>query len=312
MKNYVIVADATCDLSEELQKQYDIKIIGGHIMLPDKTEIPSFLKWDRYSRDEFYAELKKDPTGFSTSPASIGEFTLAFSEYAAAGYDILAISISGGISGAHGFMLQAADAVMKKYPGTQICCVDSRRFGPGFGLLAVHASLLRAQGKSIQEVTDYLESNKNRFHQAGWLDDLTFVAKKGRITHPKAFFGTLAGVKPIGEFDSNGLTTVLGKARGAKKAYSVLLSYIEQTIEDPEDQIVFIAHTNRQPQAEEYKKMIEERFHPREVRINDVFPLCGINIGPGLMAAYYVGKPISDGLTFERGLIEKLLNGEEK
>ena len=124
--------------------------------------------------------------------------------------------------------------------------------------MAIYASQKRAEGMDIDEVTKWLDENKNRFHQAGWLDDLSFVAKKGRLTHAKAFFGTLAGVKPIGEFDYNGLTTVLGKAKGSKKAYSALLSYIEGTIENPEEQIIFIAQTNRLPQAEEYKKMIEE------------------------------------------------------
>ena len=180
------------------------------------------------------------------------------------------------------------------------------RFGPGFGLMAVHASILRAQGKTLAETTQWLEDNKNRFHQAGWLDDLSFVAKKGRITQPKAFFGTLAGVKPIGEFDYNGLTTVLGKVKGAKTAYSVLLGYMEATIENPEEQIIFIAQTNRLPQAMEYKKMIEEKFHPKAVFVNDVFPSCGINIGPGLMAAYYMGKPISRDLSEERALFDKL------
>ena len=127
-----------------------------------------------------------------------------------------------------------------------------------------------------------------------------------RKREPKAFFGTLAGVKPIGEFDYNGLTTVLGKVKGAKTAYSVLLGYMEATIENPEDQIIFIAQTNRLPQAMEYKKMIEEKFHPKAVFVNDVFPSCGINIGPGLMAAYYMGKPISRDLSEERALFEKL------
>ena len=56
----------------------------------------------------------------------------------------------------------------------------------------------------------------------------------------------------------------------------------------------------------EYKKMIEEKFHPKAVFINDVFPSCGINIGPGLMAAYYMGKPISRDLSEERALFDKL------
>ena len=109
-------------------------------------------------------------------------------------------------------------------------------------------------------------------------------------------------------FDSGGMTTVLGKAKGAKAAYAVLLKYIEATIENPEDQVIFIAQSCRYPQAEVYKKMIEDKFHPKAVYINDVYPFCGINVGPGLMAAYYVGKPISDDLSAERALIEQFIS----
>ena len=306
MKSFVILADATCDLSEEFQREYDIGVIPGHIELPDGTEIPSFLKWEKYSREDFYASLKKNPNGYSTSPANVAEFSAAMEPYAAENVGVLLLTISSGISGAFNFASQAREELLRKYPSAEIRIVDSMRFGPGFGLMAVYASMLRSQGKTLAETTQWLEDNKNRFHQAGWLDDLSFVAKKGRITQPKAFFGTLAGVKPIGEFDYNGLTTVLGKVKGAKTAYSVLLGYMEATIENPEEQIIFIAQTNRLPQAMEYKKMIEEKFHPKAVFVNDVFPSCGINIGPGLMAAYYMGKPISKDLSEERALFDKL------
>ena len=306
MKSFIILADATCDLSEEFQKEYDIGVIPGHIALPDGTEIPAFLKWEKYSREDFYASLKKNPNGYSTSPANVAEFSAAMEPYAAENVGVLLLTISSGISGAFNFASQAREELLRKYPSAEIRIVDSMRFGPGFGLMAVYASMLRSQGKTLAETTQWLEDNKNRFHQAGWLDDLSFVAKKGRITQPKAFFGTLAGVKPIGEFDYNGLTTVLGKVKGAKTAYSVLLGYMEATIENPEEQIIFIAQTNRLPQAMEYKKMIEEKFHPKAVFVNDVFPSCGINIGPGLMAAYYMGKPISKDLSEERALFDKL------
>lgn len=306
MKSFVILADATCDLSEEFQREYDIGVIPGHIELPDGTEIPSFLKWEKYSREDFYASLKKNPNGYSTAPANITEFAAALEPYAAKGVGVLLMTISSGISGTFHFACQAREELLRKYPSADIRIVDTMRFGPGFGLMAVRASMLRAQGKTLAETAQWAEENKNRFHQAGWLDDLSFVAKKGRITQPKAFFGTLAGVKPIGEFDYNGLTTVLGKVKGAKTAYSVLLGYMEATIENPEEQIIFIAQTNRLPQAMEYKKMIEEKFHPKAVFVNDVFPSCGINIGPGLMAAYYMGKPISKDLSEERALFDKL------
>ena len=310
MKQFKIMADATCDLTKELSEKYDIITIPGHLVFPDNKEVRAFLDWETVSRDEFYTDLKKRPDEYSTSPANVDEFAEYMEAAAKDGFDMIVMTISSGISGAYEFATKAKEKVEKKYDA-KIVVIDTLRFGPGFGLMAVYASQLRAEGKSIDEVAAWLEENKNRFHQAGWLDDLSFVAKKGRLTHAKAFFGTLAGVKPIGEFDYNGLTTVLGKAKGSKKAYSALLSYIEGTIENPEEQIIFIAQTNRLPQAEEYKKMIEEKFHPKAVYIKDVFPSCGINIGPGLMAAYYVGKPISKDLSFERELLNKYLEIKE-
>ena len=50
MKSFAIVADATCDLGEELRREYDIRIVAGHVKMPDGREIsllpagPSFQK----------------------------------------------------------------------------------------------------------------------------------------------------------------------------------------------------------------------------------------------------------------------------
>ncbi|MBP5662109.1 MAG: DegV family protein [Clostridia bacterium] len=308
MKRFSIIADCTCDLNEDLQKRYDVTVIPGHLILPDKTEILSRVAWDHFTREAFYADLKKNPDGYATSPANSAEFGAAFEEAVLRGEDVLCMTISSGISGAFGFASVAAREVGEKHPDAKICCVDSLRFGPGFGLMVVYAAKMREEGKTLEETVAWLEENKNRFHQAGWLDDLSFVAKKGRLTHAKAFFGTLAGVKPIGEFDYNGLTTVIGKAKGAKSAYAALLDYMEATGENLSGQTVVIAQTSRLAQAEVFKGMIEERFHPEEVVIQDVHAACGVNIGPGLMAAYYVGKPITEGLTEERAILEKALN----
>lgn len=310
MSDFVILADATCDLNEDFQREYDIKIVNTHIVFPNGVDMPSFLSWDKISREQFYKDLKSNPTAYTTSPANVEEFSAAFEKYASQGKDILAITISSGISGSYNFMCSAQKIISEKYPDIKIRCIDSLRYGPGFGLLVIHAAMQRSAGKTLDETADYIEANKNRFHQAGWMDDLSFVARKGRLTHAKAFFGTLAGIKAIGEFDYNGLTTVLAKVKGAKQAYKTLIGYIERTIIEPENQIIFIAQTNRLPQAEIYKKMIEDTFHPKAVYINDVFPACGINIGPGLMAAYYVGNEISKDLSEERAILEKSSIGE--
>ena len=305
MSDFVVIADSGCDLDEAYQKEYDIRMVYGHMVFPDKHECLVPLSWDTVSREDFYKDLKKRPDEYATSPANVAEFAEVMEQYAKENKKMLVMTISSTMSGVFNFATKAAEAVKMKYPETQIVCLDSMRFGPGFGLMVIKACELRDSGMSLKDAAAYLEQNKNRYHQSGWLDDLSFVAKKGRITHAQSFFGTLVGIKPLGEFDQNGMTTVLGKVKGAKKAYEVMLNYIAETIENPEEQTIFIAQTDRYAQAEQYKAMIEERFHPKKVLIKDVYPYCGINVGPGLMAAYYTGKPISDGLVKEREFFEK-------
>ncbi len=310
MSNYMILTDSTSDLSDEFQKEYGIEVLPGHVVLPDGREILQYPRWEHFTKEEFYKSLKKDPDGYKTSPANVGEIKAKMEEAVKAGLGVVMVTISSAISGSPDFARQAMNLVKEATPEAEVYVVDSLRFGPALGLMCMYASMKRSGGATLKETVDWLEANKCRFHQAGWLDDLTFVAKKGRLTHAKAFFGTLAGVKPIGEFDYNGLTTVLGKTTGAKAAYEVLLKYIEATIEEPEDQIIMIAETFRLPQAEAYKTMIEEKFHPKAVYIQNVYPSCGVNVGPGLMAAYYVGRPISKDLSEERAIVESALSAK--
>ncbi len=310
MKDFVIVADATCDLSEELRSSYDVAIIPGHLRLPDGKEVACLPDWSHVTREDFYKILKKDPRSFSTSPANVTEFESVFERYASENIPVLAMSISSGISGAHNFMKMARQNVLSRYPDAKIVCVDTLRYGPGFGLMVMWACQMRAAGKSLDETAAFMEANKTCFRQAGWLDDLKFVASKGRINHAQAFFGTLAGIKPIGELDENGLTTVLIKVKGAKSAYRVMLEYLKKTIVDPKNQTIVIAQSERYKQALEYKAMIEENLSPKEVIITDVYPLCSANIGPGLLAAYYFGKPTSKDLTEEKKLLEAIANKE--
>ena len=306
MKDFAVMVDVTCDVSEPISSTYGVEVIHGHYSTPDGKEHPSVLEWKDITREEFYAELKKNPNGFMSSPPNIDECFLAFEKEVLSGKDVICLSISKSLSGTFDFMNKAAERIREKYPESKIAIVDSMRFGPGAGLMSVYAAKMRNEGRSFEETLEFIETNKNRFHQMGWLDDLSFVAKKGRISHAKAFFGQLVGVKPLGEFDYSGMTTVIGKAKGEKAAYNAIISYIEKTIENPSEQIIFIANSKRRPFAEKLKALIEEKFSPKELYVNDVYPNCGINVGPGLMAAYYIGKPISADLSEEKKLMDEI------
>lgn len=314
MSNYFqILSDVTCDLSEELLKEYDIGYIPGHVLLPDGREVASVLEWGAYgsfsngSAEGFYASLMKNPDGFKTSPCNVQEIYAVLLKYAQEGHGVLMTCISSGMSGTYAFACQARSLVLETIPDAQIRIVDSRRFSICNGLMCIHASQMRSQGKTLDETADFLEENRLSFRQIGWHDNLSFVAKKGRITHSTAYIGRLMGIKTLGECSSSGMTTVIGKVKGSTKAYRAIMEYFSQTVINPSEQVILIGQTDRRAQAEELRKMIEERFHPKAVFICEVFPACGVNIGPGLLAAYYVGSQVTEDLVAEKEMIADIL-----
>ncbi len=307
MAKFAILTDSNCDLTKDIRERFDIDYIQGHLKMPDGRNVPLCLEWtENYQHDEFYAAIKKG-ADYATSPANVAEFAEKLTSYVKEGREVVAITISTALSGTYNFLTEARDQVVKEYPDAKIYCVDSLRYSVLEGMMCVKAAQMRDEGKTAEETYKWLEENKNCYHQMGWLDDLSFVARKGRMSNSKAFFGQLVGIKPLGEISSNGLTTVIGKAKGAKAGFAAILDYMEATITDASEQTIFVGTSDREKDADKLVELIKERFAPKEVIKSFVFPGCGVNIGPGLCCAFYVGKPISDDMKAEEALMNKIL-----
>lgn len=306
MKDFVIIADSTCDLSSELREQFGISdYIHGHVHFSDDRDFNTYLDWDLISRDDFYGALSNRKLKLSSSPASPEEYYEKFRGYAEKGYDILSMSLSSKISSTLESAKSAATRIMAEFPDCEIYCFDSFRMSGAFGLQVIYAHEMKADGKSMQEIVQWLEDNKRKFHQMGPIDDLMFVARRGRISTGKAIMGSFAGVKPMGDCSPDGYVTVLTKVKGIKKALDVTTEYVKLAATNIEDQYVMISHSNREAYAEALKEKIENELHPKKVFVSDVFPSCGTNIGPGMIGAYFIGEDISEECAKEKELIIK-------
>ena len=96
-----------------------------------------------------------------------------------------------------------------------------------------------------------------------------------------------------------------------KAAFDAVIKYIGKTIVDPENQIIFVAHSNRLAAAELLKEMIIKEFNPKEVIINSVGMSCGVSIGPGLCAAFYWGEEISEDFSKEKRYMEEIIKEQK-
>ena len=308
MDKFIILADVTCDLTEEMREFFGVQdYIPGHINLGNGREEITRLEWDYIEAKEFYKMLGSKENKISTAPPNLEEYYSKFVSYVQEGYSILSMSISGSISSTYDFAVTAAKRVKADYPEARIYCFDSQRMSCGFGLLVAHAHLLQKEGKSFEEVIAWLEENKSKVHQMGPIDDLLFVARRGRVTMGAAIMGNIVGIKPLGDYNDVGYTTVLAKVKGMKKALKVTIDYVKETAVDIENQYVFIAHTDRERIANDLKEMIEAELKPKKVFLGQVFSGSGTNIGPGMVGVYYLGESISTDMIKEKEAMNKVV-----
>jgi DegV family protein with EDD domain len=306
--NYAIFADISCDLSPEIRDRFEVDgYLKSYMTTPGGDEVPGRLDYSDDEIDAFYTSLKANKNKYKTSVPGIEEVVSYFETFLQQERDILALSISSKLSATYNLMLRAKEILNERYPQRKIVIVDSMKFSVALGLLTVRACQLRAQGYSIEENAGVLDEIKKSLHQMGSVDDLFWVASKGRISHATAFFGSLAGIKSMGDFDSDGLVTALAKVSGYEKVYKTAISYIKNTIKSADEQIIFVAHSARRKQAETLAAQIRETIKPKEVIVSNIYPMSGINAGPGLVAAYYFGTEITD-LEYEKGLISEVIS----
>jgi len=305
--SYVIIPDISCDLSPEIRERFEVDgYLKTYMSTPEADDIEGNLDFSDAELDAFYSSLKTNKNKYKTAVPGIDAVVSYFETFLQQGKDILALSISSKLSATYNLMVNAKEIVCEKYPERKIIVIDSTRMTVALGLLTIEACRLRAKGYSIEKNAEMLEYVKKTIHQMGSVDDLFWVASKGRISHAKAFFGSVAGIKPMGDFDSEGMVTVLSKVSGYDKVYKATVEYIKKTITAANVQTILVAHSARRNQAEILASEIREKVKPKEVIVCNIYPMSGINAGPGLLAAYYFGTEITD-LNYEKEIIGEIV-----
>ena len=313
MSDFVIIPDTACDLTKDLRERFGITdYIRGVIYFPDGSHHLADLDWELIGYEEYYKSMSDKKTIYKTAAPLVGDVIDVFEKNLKEGKDVLCICLSSGLSGTHQACEMAADTLRDKYPERKIICIDSKRYSTALSLLVIMAAQKKAEGATLEQTAEFVESNKHRIHQMGTMDDLFFLCKTGRVSNFKAFFGTLMGINSMADFNRNGMAEVLGKFKGKKLAFDALIKYMRETIEEPERQTIFIAHTLRPEAADLLSQLVRDEFSPKEIIINNVGMSCGGSIGPGLCAAFYYGREISEDCSYEKALMESIIESQSK
>ena len=212
----MITADSTCDLSPELLERFQIKTIPLTIQLGDD----SFLDGEGFTPELMYARYHQDGTLPKTSACSIQQFIDFFSQFTAAGYEVVHLDISSELSCSYANARLAAQELEGVYP------VDSQMLSTG-GLLAIEGAECRDKGMRAEEIARHLDALKDKVDTSFVLDTLEFMWKGGRCSAVASLGANLLKLKPALEM-KEGKLGVYKKYRGSITA--VYQQYIRERL----------------------------------------------------------------------------------
>ena len=134
MNNYILSCCSTADLSKEHFQKRNISYICFHYEL-DGKEYPDDLG-ETIPFNQFYQAMV-DGADTKTSQINADEYMNYFETFLKEGKDIVHVTLSSGISGAHNSARIAKEDLEEKYPERKVYIIDSLNASSGFGLFVV-------------------------------------------------------------------------------------------------------------------------------------------------------------------------------
>ena len=291
MSDYILSCCSTADLSKEHFDRRGIHYVCFHYMLND-VSYPDNLG-QSIAFEDFY-RMMTEGTDTKTSQVNVAEFIDYFTPFLKEGKDILHVSLSSGLSGSVNSARTAAEMLSEEYPDRKIYVVDSLGASSGYGLIMETLADMRDEGKSLDELHDWIEANKLRLHHWFFSTDLTFYVKGGRVSKASGFFGTMLNICPLLNMDNLGRLIPREKIRTKKKVIKTIVDRMEECADDGLDYSgkCFISQSACVEDAKAVAALVEERF-PKlngKVEINYVGTTIGSHTGPGTVALFFWGK----------------------
>ncbi len=286
--SYKIITDSCANLTDKQIADYGVEILSLKYYIGD-TAYESYVKGEKIDYSNVYRILREKGK-ITTSLANREDCDKAILPVLEAGYDALILAFSSGLSGTCQNIINSAEDYREMFPDRKIIVVDTLSASMGEGLLVHYAVELQKQGKSMEEVAQWIEDNKLKLCHTFTLDDLFFLKRGGRLSGTSAIVGSLMNIKPLMHVANDGKLYVTGKARGRKAAMNHLIESVGEKGVDLENQVIFLVHGDCEDEARVIGEEVKKRYNVKDVIYNCLDPVIVSHSGPGTLAIFFLSN----------------------
>jgi hypothetical protein len=271
-----LVTDSVCDLPAALIDQYQIHVVPMNILVGDAQ----YLDGLTITNDQIYAIMDGNGTYPTTAQPGPTVFSSLYSYLLTYYQSVIAIHVSGKLSGTYGASLKEA----LRIDGERISVIDSRHDSGSQALIVLRAAELIAAGQSHAAVTEALATfiPKARIYVS--VPTLRYMVKGGRVSPLKGALANLLNLKPIVSLDSDGASLLCGKAFSTRRNLQKILALVKEFKGNDPLRYWAIVHASCLDQARDFAGKISQLTGQPPLFIQEISPIIALHAGKGTLA----------------------------
>lgn len=261
-----IVTDSGCDLRSLESQSKELQFERVPLTLQIGTEI--FRDDDGLDIDNMMATMYQSSKAATSSCPSPDAFLQAYK-----GVDnVIAVTITGTLSGSHNSARLAKNDLLEDYPNANIHVIDSLSASGEVDLIVLELERLINLGLSFEEVVEQITAYQEKTRLIFVLAKVDNLVKNGRLNKLVGKVVGLLNIQMVGQASQEGTLELLQKARGQKKAVSALVEEIQKA--GYKGGKVYIAHANNPKICEQISEKIKAIYPDAVIQTGRTSGLC--------------------------------------
>lgn len=282
---YQIITDGSCDLSPELSKAKNLKVVPFYVSFDG-------MKYEKEIEEvdvrEFYQRMVDNPDVFpKTSLPSVEDYVKVFTPFVQEGTDIICICITTKFSGSYNSASTAKDILLDDYPDARITIIDATVNTVLQGILVLEAVRMQEDGLSYEQVIENVERIKSTGRIIFTVGNMDYLIHGGRVGKVMKVAVNALKIRPM-IILKEGEIFPFGVARSRQKSMTKILdkvkAHFEEIKESPNDYKIVIGYGYDYEEALKFKEMFLESLAQysdiKDVEVFQIGATIGVHTGP--------------------------------
>ncbi len=281
---YILSTDSGCDLTLAASQKLDVQVLRMRYEIDGKSYTETMHEEDLAV---FYEKMAQGAQVHTTA-INIEDYLTFWTPLL--GKPIVHIAMGSGISSSYQNAVSAREILLESHPDAEVYVVDSLGACMSYGLLVIEAARLRESGVSPAGCVEAINAKRLSCNALYTTGDLEYLHRGGRVSRAGAFFSKTLNIWPVLNLNDKGELRAIDKCRGRAKAFRRVAEMVRDLAIAPEEQTLYVCHSNAPEAAEAYRDAILELSPFRDVSISQIGTTIGAHTGPGLVTTFFFGK----------------------